>query len=172
MCIYGYSAGGNVALMHAASSKTNIPLYVSSSARFIMDGILDTIEKDDMEKLNSEKHYIFKYRRRGRPVEHKVTSQDIKEFTNIKMDDIVQKIPLTKQLFITHGGSDDRVPTRDGIAISKLLKNSEFLLIKAANHSYQGDAIVEELYEAFKAWYLRNVDYALKQLKTQRQSAL
>ena len=53
VCIFGYSAGGNVAVMYAAKHPGHVPFVTVHSSRFTMDGIRATLQPHEVRQPTS-----------------------------------------------------------------------------------------------------------------------
>ena len=109
---FGYSAGGNVAIMFAADDDSKVPYIVNSSGRFVMDQIEATLGKDEAKALERDGKFIFKFTKRGQPQEVISTSQDIEQFKNISMRDYASRIPAKTRVLCTHGSRTQGYPSR------------------------------------------------------------
>ena len=159
-CIYGYSAGGNVALLFASEQgrgKTTVPLIVSSSARFNMSGIVDTLAEEEQTALKNNGSYLFRYKRRGKDIVHEVTRSEVDEFTSIDMSSVVKRIPRSIKVLVTHGITDDRVPPSDASGFSSGIGGSTLALLEDGTHGYTGADVRDELYSIFKEWYVAHL---------------
>ena len=167
-CIFGYSAGGNVAIMFAADDDSKVPYIVNSSGRFVMDQIEATLGTDEAKALQMDGKFIFKFTKRGQPQEVVSTSQDIEQFKNISMQDYASRIPAKTRVLCTHGIADTRVPVEDtGGFVSEIANASQFL-IPNCTHEYTQEVkdqsampVQDTLYEGFKRWILGDADIRL-----------
>ena len=142
-----------------------IPYIVNSSARFEMMGIENTLSDDERELLDKKGSYIFKYTKRGRPVECVVSQQDIELFKSIDMRKYCESIPFETRVLLTHGLSDKRVPPSDSAKFATHIANMTQHLLPKCDHGYKGENVVATLYSVFKGWYLRDAEmHAQKRL--------
>lgn len=173
-CIYGYSAGGNVALMYGAEENPRkpapVPLFVSSSARFDMQGIADTLAEEEQAGLREKGHFVFRYKRRGKEVAHEVSSDDVQEFASIDMHLIARQIPRSTVVLVTHGLKDERVPPCDASGFSSGIHSSTLVLIEDATHGYAGEDVRQQLYTAFKEWFITHIDIVFDSLSNRASS--
>lgn len=169
-CIFGYSAGGNVAIMFAADDDSKVPYIVNASGRFIMDQIEATLAHDDVEALRRDGKFVFKFTKRGQPQEVISTSQDIEQFKEISMQDYASRIPAKTRVLCTHGLADTRVPVEDTGGFVSEIANASQILIPNCTHEYAAEvngrsgtalSVQDVLYEGFKRWILGDADTRL-----------
>lgn len=154
-CIFGYSAGGNVAIMYVAKHPHKIPFVTVHSGRFAMSGIRDTLSESEAAALRDDGFFNFRFTRRGKEQLLRVDDATVEQFANIDMEASCREVPASTHVLCTHGIADDRVPPADSAGYVSNLANVTQHLLLSAGHDYKEGGVLEELYVVFREWLLR-----------------
>jgi len=157
LCIFGYSAGGNVAIMHAAFHPGAVPFIVNASGRFTMSGIHNTLASNESDALSQDGEFVYSFTKRGKPQTIQVTADEVKAFAAIDNGSLCSSIPAFVKVLFCHGLVDDRVPVEDSSRFVGATANSVQFLLEQCGHNYnERDGLHDELYDVWKNWFCKD----------------
>lgn len=70
------------------------------------------------------------------------------------MGEMCRRVPASTHVFCTHGLCDERVPPKDSGGFVSCLANVTQTLFPTAGHDYKEVGVADELYGAFRGWFL------------------
>lgn len=152
VCLFGYSAGGNVALLSCSKLK-HIRHVVNASGRFLMKGIRNTLSRSEIDCIEKGGAFEISFSRRGKNNIVVVDREELRRFESIDNKEVCASIPSETRVLLTHGLADARVPVEDSYLFSRGIANSTHLLLDCG-HNYKPPASREKLYASWRKWLI------------------
>jgi alpha-beta hydrolase superfamily lysophospholipase len=163
-CVFGYSAGGNVAAMFAGAREgpsggaSAPPFVVCASPRFHMAGVEATLAAEEAADLAAKGEFTFAFSKRGQRTECVATRADLALFAAVDMQAHARAIPAGTCVLLVHGLADERVPPADSAGYCSAVANAQQLLLPGVGHEYAEEGAHEALFGAFKGWLLGSAE--------------
>jgi len=158
--IFGYSAGGNVAVMFAAERQPPVPYLSLHSPRFYMNSIRATFTPKQAEVFKASGEFEHRFTKRGTPVVLQVDTSQIHRFEGIDNVAMCRRIPAKTRTLVTAGLADARVPPLDTAGFSSNIANVQQHLLPGVGHEHAEEGAIDQLYEVWRAWMLGGAERA------------